>query len=299
MQTSQMEQAQNTIKSLDQYIEALHNTIDKGAFCFRGQVNHAWEALPSLLRKPRLEAIRLQTMLMRELLAAPTTLPYLRNQDPVEYLMLLQHFGIPTKLLDVSMDPLIALFFACNDASGEYKNENGKVYIFNLEQYNKLKINTPELDVYKKGISTQNYEELLIKRIEHKEHLFFEPLIKNPRMRIQDGAFFLFSTYTTEGNDTCLSMEAFHCALNNHRRSKNNDNLLWYAHRIIDKDHKEQILRELDFQFGINESMVNIDSDTIRSVEQFYKDLNKRSVHYYESTLKERFDTPLDISNRA
>ena len=291
-----MAKTESKIQSLSQYIDVLHNTIDKGSFCYRGQVDHNWEAIPTLLRRPRIEAIRLQTILMRELLAAPHTLPYLRNQDPVEFLMLLQHFRIPTKLLDVSMDPLIALFFACYDTYRQYENVDGKVYIFSLEQYNKVKINTTELNIYKTGITADNYKELLIRRIDNKEHLFFEPLIKNPRMRIQDGAFFMFSTYTTENNDNCLSMEAFHSALNKHRKSQKNNNLLWYAHRIIDKNYKEKILKELDLQFSVNESMVYIDNYTIKSVEKFYRELYERSVNYYESTLKEKFDIPMDIS---
>lgn len=290
----------DTITCLHQFIEALHNTVEKGAFCYRGQANHAWSLIPSLLRgRTKSQAIRLQTVLLREFLLAPNTLPYLRNQDPIEYLMLLQHFGIPTKLLDVSMDPLIALFFACYDATEEHAEVDGKVYIFNLEQYNKLKISTPELDVYKDGITVENHSELLINRIENKEHLFFEPLIKNPRMRIQDGAFFMFTTCTREGDDACLSMEAFHSALNEYRRAHNNTNLLWYAHWIIGKEYKRKILTELDRQFGINKSMIDVDSEPIRSVEHFYKKLYERSLGYYESTLKAKFNTPVDMAGSA
>jgi len=283
------------IKSLDQYIDRLHNTIQKGPFAFRGQINSSWEAIPSLLRRPRLEAIRFQSVIMRELLSRPHTIPYLRNYDPIEYMMLLQHFGIPTKLLDVTMDPLIALFFACFDPKKEETEADGKVYIFNLEQYNKVKINTPDLDVYKQGITVENHKELLIDRIENNEHLFFEPLIKNPRMRVQDGAFFMFSTCTTEGNDNCLSMEAFHAELNNYRKSQKNDNLLWFGHSIIHKQYKKKILQELDFKFGINESLVYVESDLMKSVESFFEKLKQISIHYYEENLVHKYDTPINI----
>lgn len=40
----------------------------------------------------------------------------------------LQHFGFPTRLLDVSSNPLVALYFACSDKN-EMEND-GAVYIF-------------------------------------------------------------------------------------------------------------------------------------------------------------------------
>ena len=283
------------ITSLDQYIDQLHNTTQKGLFTFRGQINSNWEAIPSLLRRPRLEAIRFQSVMMRELLLQPHKIPYLRNQDPVEYMMLLQHFGIPTKLLDVTMDPLIALFFACFDPKNQEAESDGKVYMFYLDQYKKVKINTSELDVYKQGITTDNYKELLIDRIEKDEHLFFEPLIKNPRMRAQDGAFFMFTTCTAEGGDTCLSMEGFHTELNKYRKSQKNDNLLFYMHNIIDAKHKKNILNELDFKFGINESLVYIESDLMKSVESFFHDLKNNAVRYYEETLIHKHSNPINI----
>lgn len=43
-------------------------------------------------------------------------------------LVKMQHFGMPTRLLDVTTNPLVSLYFACE--SSEQSNEDGIVYIF-------------------------------------------------------------------------------------------------------------------------------------------------------------------------
>ncbi|WP_295723009.1 FRG domain-containing protein [uncultured Bartonella sp.] len=43
-----------------------------------------------------------------------------------------QHYGLPIRLLDVTMNPLVALFFACSDE--EQKDQDGAVYVFDFEE---------------------------------------------------------------------------------------------------------------------------------------------------------------------
>lgn len=49
--------------------------------------------------------------------------------SPVQRLAKLQHYGIPTRLIDVTVDPLIALFFASMDSEKDVNND-GYVYVY-------------------------------------------------------------------------------------------------------------------------------------------------------------------------
>lgn len=51
--------------------------------------------------------------------------------DPFETLVFAQHYGVPTRLLDVAYNPLVALFFACESSfDTEDEPTNGAVFSF-------------------------------------------------------------------------------------------------------------------------------------------------------------------------
>jgi hypothetical protein len=54
------------------------------------------------------------------------------DYDTMSWLCYAQHFNVPTRLLDFTSNPLVALYFACKDL----KSKDGAVWLFNSKLYN-------------------------------------------------------------------------------------------------------------------------------------------------------------------
>lgn len=120
----------DTIRSVSEYLEYLSKikmepktTFSVGCFTlFRGQANANWLLSPSLYRQNLFEA---ENLLLTEI---KHICPKEFGDNRFDSLVKMQHFGMPTRLLDVTTNPLVSLYFACE--SSEQSNEDGIVYIF-------------------------------------------------------------------------------------------------------------------------------------------------------------------------
>jgi hypothetical protein len=90
---------------------------------YRGQANGEWPLSPKLYREGLFEK---ESVLISEFMRrAPESFTDMSRFDT---LVKMQHYGLPTRMLDMTQNPLVALFFACY---GDKEVErDGALYIF-------------------------------------------------------------------------------------------------------------------------------------------------------------------------
>ncbi|WP_293915960.1 MULTISPECIES: FRG domain-containing protein [unclassified Sphingobacterium] len=125
-----------TIKDIFEYLEVInkHKLKKSNILLFRGQ-SEKKPLIPSIARSDSKKNTTEIEKRMLEELKRRTKLYLNGNQfDDWDWLVYAQHFGMKTRLLDWSSNPLTALWFAC---SNEFKKEiNSAVYILkNAEEF--------------------------------------------------------------------------------------------------------------------------------------------------------------------
>lgn len=199
---------------------------------FRGHEDPKFQLTPSLLRKSAdgsWQFLPREDRLCKELLIAHYD-EFQSDQYCFDRLVRMQHYSLPTRMLDISSNPLVALFFAC---SGDPKliKKSGEVIIFrissdaikyydsdtvscisNLSKLSYLQKNDINLNQNRKDFNKADVAKKLLHLIKE-EKAFFEPNINpddlgsiicvkakrtNIRIKSQMGAFLLF------GHETAL-----------------------------------------------------------------------------------------------
>lgn len=103
---------------------------------FRGQSDYSWGLVPSVQRKDGMGKNYEQyisTNFMIHTMRLNPNAP--QRYDRASWLTLMQHYGLPTRLLDWSESPLVALYFALS--SDEDAKTDAAVWVLNPMRLNK------------------------------------------------------------------------------------------------------------------------------------------------------------------
>lgn len=217
------------VNSVSCYIQELARLGKKKKYVFRGETEIYDHCVPSLFRQT-------PTMIIREnhergILEAVRAEKI--DEESIELLNAIeaQHMGFPSRLLDVTTNALVALFFAVTPHYTEKIEKDdgldGRVILFETDKVLSPASETIQ-DFYKTEILNSNsiYNQVSLFAY---QHVLLDHYSKNQRVKSQQGSFILF--------------------MGNSHRPINN---IFTEEIVIDKSAKKKIREELDRYFGIN-----------------------------------------------
>ena len=246
---------------------------DSQKFFFRGQANSNWDVVPGIFRENYLsyESELIKGAYLRN------PLEFRQLDTDFEKLAKLQHYGLPTRLLDVTSNPLVALYFACQPYQEYNKEEKSLIepdgIVFFSRAYSKgcndleIAVISHLANIEMNGDITLNklLEELEDKRIystksakdcrdgQYKSlieilqnNYFVVSNMNNERLIRQSGLFLLIGKYNIILKEKDIGQSVIQTAISS---AKSDFDQTIFR---IPQDRKQGILDELDF-YNINE----------------------------------------------
>ena len=273
------------IKSVSDAVKKIQNiSFQRGEILFRGHANLDWKLKPTLFREYEHfeEAVLFEQMSYTPLLKGGNS-PYANSYDPIEHLMCLQHFSVPTRLLDWTSDILIALFFCCFDEMDDNIDSDGQLFLIDKGPYDNYLVNSIDLESFNNPINSDVIDKFYERINQNNTVSIINPLLKNPRMRNQDGCFMFFPFSNFEGKEDFFDLIEFNRGLDKDKDKLNQQNGTFLGKSflrstLVDKNSKQNILKELKEKYGIYKESIFLEIEHIESAEEYYKNLHKDSL---------------------
>lgn len=185
--------ANKKIKCIADLVKSLNSDkLQNGeAIWYRGHADSSWklESAYERLKKPPKE-----TSLVNEFRQnANFLLDKHTPKNDFDWLILMQHYGVPTRLLDWSESPLVALYFAVDPDEAKLKKKDGALWVL---APGKLNANTnvkqdPYIPAFEEGEYMDDFETI---KFDTQKSAGLMPIAaiatrNNPRIQAQLGAF--------------------------------------------------------------------------------------------------------------
>ena len=243
------------ITSVESFLKEISKINSKDKKYFRGHENFKWELIPSLYRDEKL--VKKEKEMISEMIQKfPNEFSFTRMIDK---LTKFQHYGLPTRLIDITENPHVALYFACSEKNIK---EDGRIYVFaptneNIEYADSYRIailaNISRMPSDFGTSNLKDYEEKLISKLKDEKNYFEDYLendnistcifvrgdYNNERIVAQSGAFILCGV--KDENKQCAEIPD--------SLEENNKKHLF----IVPRKCKEDILNQLEL-LNINEA---------------------------------------------
>lgn len=203
-------------------------------------------------------------------------LHFIAQSDDFTWLQYAQHFGVPTRLLDFTSNPLVALYFCCKDE----KQCDGAVWVLNSHTYQRWMFKDPFCSFNEPDTTTETIHKAIIQsmkgyadddpeRVQMKRPLLFVPAYIDQRMAAQSSRFLLWGSDKRQLEEMITASEEMNLSSDG-GAYKIADDTRFLSKFIIPDLCKHDILRTLEL-LDISEKTVFPGLDGIgRYIEHFY-----------------------------
>lgn len=206
-------------------------------------------------------------------------------KEPIEFLAKMQHYGIPTRLIDFTTDYLKALFFAVQDIEDE---SDGIVYLFCKDAYS-IKDKRVKLLSLLASIDSNNFETEYIKDIYYKQ--YNEIITTDEILDFSSQSIFIEDSSILEENNERLVCQNGTFAICGNKVVGNNItkdilNIDIEKAKVVIKipfEYKEKIKESLDKKYKINDTEIYPELASLAPyLKERYKFKNKDLQKCYE-----------------